>query len=309
MAISGVRIHWTAPSPIPSCGYKVLYRRNADPSYTERDIISGTTTTIVVTAPACYEGLVKSDCCGDSVAPGIPFGVNAYQPLTLVSITIDPITRQYTANVTSRYANSYDIIFSALFTLNGTPGFSAIFTYPAGSTDATVLSTATAPSVDDTITDIAFQTLVPIFNNGGAIQQLDAVNTPPYFKFYPEGDVSGTTWAGSPSDLPSCILTAFTPTEIDIDGNVISGTLQMSYILDQIIDNSFDNVIINVYDDNLALVGTITSLKTPLGIRYETISLIDVDDNYFTTEMLLTMEVLWPDESLINSVRFQLPLF
>lgn len=77
-------ITWVPPVPAPTCGYRALYRAKGAAAYTEIST-SGTTATVVLTAPACYEGLVKSDYCSGT-ASGVPFGINSYGEFTVEGI-------------------------------------------------------------------------------------------------------------------------------------------------------------------------------------------------------------------------------
>jgi len=68
---------WAGPNPIPSCGFKILYRTKSAANYTELDTsgsTSGNTIAIPITMFGCYEGIVQANCCNSNVSVGIPYG-------------------------------------------------------------------------------------------------------------------------------------------------------------------------------------------------------------------------------------------
>jgi hypothetical protein len=303
-----LNLAWTTPSPLPTCGYKALYRRKADPTYTEIDT-SGTTLTLVVEAPASYEGNIVSDCCAGTggTSSGTPFGVNAYQALN-VSASISGTVLTVSAN--SHFGNSYDVIVTATanWQSGSTPhSITQQGTYPAGSTSGVIFhwDVAAGSTVDaNGITDVL---IGPIFTGGGQLQQLDSVNTPPYFGFYWSGNISGSTWDGSPLSLPSFTLDAFTPTELSPDGlTILAGNLNLSYIADQIFSNAFTSLSLEVYDATSAFVGSTIISKTPLGLRTATITLTKATSP-LTSATQFTVQAVWPDLTVIETKTFFLP--
>jgi hypothetical protein len=298
-------IAWSAPSPIPGCGYKALYRRKADPSYTEVDT-SGTTLTIGVEAPASYEGKLVSDCCSDSLSSGTPFGVNGYSVLNGSAI-FDANTLILT--LSSTYSNPYDHLVSGIVTvvLNNASHQDIPFsvTYAAGNTTQNFnLGIVQGVSVFST----TINSIAPVFNNGGQLQQLDAVNTPPYFKFYWSGDISGTTWDGAPADLPSFTLDAFTVTEISPDNTtILAGILNMSYILDTLYASVYTSMNIEIFDPlDAAPIGTIIVNTSPLGLRSTSVSLTK-GSSPLTTATGFIMRTLLPDLTVLDTKTFYLP--
>jgi len=105
-------IAWVPPVPAPTCGYKALYRAKGQTTYTEISA-SGTTATVVLSAPACYEGLVKSDYCSGNTASGMPFGVNAYGEFSVAVVLNDSGEAEVT--ISSTYANPYDLMVTGTF--------------------------------------------------------------------------------------------------------------------------------------------------------------------------------------------------
>ncbi len=300
-------ITWSAPSPVPGCGYRALYRRKSDPSYTEIDT-SGNTLSVSVEAPASYEGKLVSDCCSESTSPGAAFGVNAYDTI-VADVAYDPDTQGALLTLTTTYASVYDTIVNGIVDIDyGIGPVTTPFevTYPAGSTTYTTVLMQAIPSA--VFTDLTIGGVSPIFGNGGELQQYDAVNTPPYYKLYWEGNVSGTTWAGSPSELPSFTLDAFTPTEYDVDENVLAGVLNMSYIIGEQYSNDFNTLTMEVYDATSVLIGTTTLTKAPNGLRQASIAL-EKASSELSTSTEFTMKVLWPDLTLIDTKVFYLPDF
>lgn len=294
-----LNLAWSAPTPIPSCGYKALYRRKGDPSYTEADT-SGTTATILIAAPASYEGSIISNCCSDE-SSGTPYGVNAYSAL-IVTPAID-LNHVLTVTVTSLYANPYDTIVFGSFTVNAVP-VSFSVTYPANSTTHTF---TIAGSYTGAIAGLSAD-CSSIFDNGGQLQRFDFVNTPPYFHFYWSGNISGTTWNGAPSDLPSFTLDAFTATEISPDGTtVLAGTLDMSYILHTFYPTIYTTVTIEVFDPlNVAPIGSIVVGTSPLGLRSTAISLAK-GTSPLTSATAFIMKTFLPNLTLLDTKTFYLP--
>lgn len=297
-----LNIGWTPPSPIPTCGYKALYRRNGDPAYTQIET-SGTSLVIPVTAPVSYEGTVISDCCESAASSGIAFGINAYSTFTVSAVVSN--LGVCTVTIASTYPNPYATVITGSFVLNGTTTVNFSITYAAGYTTQSTIIAGTYVQLA-TASNYNVSSVAPVFNNGGQLQQFDSVNTPEYFGFYWSGNISGTTWDGSPVSLPSFSQNAFNVTEIATDGTtVLAGNFLFSYILDRIYANSFNTVTFEVFD-GATMIGTTTSFKMPLGLRQESIALTK-GSNPLGTSTAFTMKAYWPDGTLIDTRTFYLP--
>ncbi len=311
-----LNLTWTNPTPHAPCGYKAFYRRKSDPQYTELDTSgnsSGTTTlSISVPAPANYEGYVQSDCCDSLISTGDPFGVNSYLTFHAVAAKNAGLNG-FQVTITSAYANPYPTVITGSFdyTITITPvTIPFTVTYPAGSTSA-VLAIGTGGQV--TFTGIVSNTKVynyaPSFTNGGTLQQLDSVLTPSYFKLYWDGNTSGSTWDGSPTDLPSFTLDQFNVTEIDGSGVIQAGDLLISWVQANLYNSgvSPNNIItLEVYDPTPILIGSTIINAGPVGLRESSIALTKAS-YVLTTATLFTMKALWADDTLINSRTFYLP--
>ena len=264
VASQALIISWTSPTPFPLCGFSTSYRANGNPSYLITNTsgnTSGGIVTIPSLAPACYEGFVESNCCGSSLSANSPFGVNAWQPIFAQIVNG---SNSYTLNITSAFPNSYDVILSGNLLITNTSGTVANpfnLTYPAGTTIIT-----SAHPKDTTITYfLEVDSVTPVFDNGGQLQQFDSVNTPRYFQFYStsgctSGSTSGCTapiWNGSPLYLPSFILSAFNVTTIDVSGNPLTGNLIVTWIQDYVYNGGvgiYNQIIFSVYDPNTTLM-------------------------------------------------------
>lgn len=298
---------WSAPTPNPSCGFKAQYRRKGDPAYTELDISGSTVSgsTIAVVAPANYEGMIISNCC-ETVSAGQPFGVNAYVPLYAVASYSSGL-QKIIITLTSAYSIGYDVLIQGSVTINGIPtAFSG--TYSAGSTSSIIEVQSGSPS--NVLTNTVLTVVAPVFNNGGQLQQLDSINTPSYFKLYWSGNISGATWTGAPTQLPSFTLDAFNVTETSSpSGEILAGNLLMSYVLGEVFDNTsgFTSVSIEVFDPvGTVLIGSTIVNVTPLGLRNISISLAK-STSLLTTATAFTMKVLWPNDTVIDTKTFYLP--
>lgn len=310
-----LNISWPAPSPLPTCGYKAQYRRKGDPSYTEIDT-SGTTIAVTVSAPASYEGLIISDCCNDSVSSGTPFGVNGFSAISVgVQVQVDfgmpGFPNWYLVTISSTYANSYDTIVSGNFHSNvsGTTVVPFSLTYPAGvTTSSQFVVSGPQPSSGTTISNINVYAVSPIFNNGGQLQQFDTVNTPPYFEFYWSGNISGTTWNGAPSGLPSFSLDTFVVTETNPDATVIlAGNLNISYILHELYPTIYTSFTVEIFDPlDVAAIGTVILGVSPLGLRSTTIALVK-GSSPLTTATAFIMKTILPDLTVLDTKTFYLP--
>lgn len=297
-------ISWSVPSPAPTCGFKAQYRRKTDPTYTEVDT-TGTTLALSVEAPASYEGKVFCDCCSESISNGVSFGINAYSLLSASAVVNN---QTLTLTLSSDYSNPYDTLVEGNITVvvqNNPQVVPFSVTYNKDNTTQDFnLGASQGQSVDSTeITVIG-----PIFNGGGQLQQVDPLSTPPYFKFYYSGEISGNTWNGSVASLPSFTLDQFNVTELAVDGiTPLAGQLMFSYILGTVFPNAWDSFSIEVYDPSSSvLVGSTILSKLPLGLRSEVINLTkDVSPLDNTTEFV--MKVLWPDNTIFDVKTFYLP--
>lgn len=305
-----LNIAWVNPSPHPECGYKAIYRKNADDVYntflTSGSTSGSTTIAVPVLYPACFEGNVYSDCCLDSLSTGTPFGVNAYSPFFLsVAMQVSPL--KYLMTITSTFANPYDTLITGTFTssLAGTVSYTA--TYVAGSIHAVVTLSNTPSSANEVISNIQVSAIAPVFDNGGTLQQLDTVSTPDYFQFY---YTSGTTtWNGSPTVLPSFLLNSFSATIQAPDFTVLAGDLLVSWIQQYPYAGGaspYDTVTFKVYDSDNALLGTAASYTSTNGLINATITLTKAAVPLVTTN-LFTIKTYWSDNTLINTKTFYLP--
>lgn len=306
-------VTWIEPSPYPICNFVTSYRRNYDPQYTDINTsgsTSGTTsgsTSILVSTPANYEGYMRSNCCSNNFSDQRPFGVNAYVQF---SISISVVTNNYTATINSPYGNPYPTLLTGTFRANGNL-LSYTTTYPANTTSGTTtLFLATSGSA---ITNTSVTTVAPVFDQGGALQQFDSVNTPPYFQFYWNGNTSGTTWAGSPLDLPSFILRTFNVTAVSPGGDVLAGNLLISWIAGSVYQSGvspYNEVIFKVYDPDTSLMGTatvpVTSLST--GLLTATIPIVKTT-NTIGPATQFTLKTLWGNNSISSTKLFYLPPF
>jgi len=306
-------ITWAAPTPIPSCGYTAYYRRKGDPSYLTATTSGATSVNIPITNPASYEGYVQSNCCGNNLSLQSPWGVNKWEPIN-IAISRNAIQNQYSALITSPYANPYATYLSGTF-YNGviTVTFTSLL-YPANSTTATVLfGTADIPV---TISNIVVTSITPAFDNSGSLQRFDAVLTPPYFVFY-DGSTSGVTWLGSPATLPSFTLDTFTITAQDQSGNTTVGNLLVSWVQDFLYAATsggtlvFPNtlVIFQVKDPGNNIIGTLTTTPGLLGVNNASITLTLANASYpLTNSTQFVMICRRGNNTLISSNVFYLPI-
>ena len=172
-------ISWVPPAIPPACGYKVQYRKNEDTFYTTLAVASGTTASIAISGPACYEGYVQSNCCSGSTSVTVPFGVNAYSEFSIDAVNSD--TGHFNLTISSTYGNSYATLIEGVidYTISSTPytqSFSV--TYPSSTTTDTFSIGSNIPG-NALVTGISSLVYSPIFNHGGQLQQFDALNTPP----------------------------------------------------------------------------------------------------------------------------------
>jgi hypothetical protein len=303
-------ISWVAPAIPPTCGYKLQYRKNLDTFYTPITGSSGdTSTTVLISAPACYEGSVTSDCCTDLVSGAVPFGVNAYSAFSITAVNSD--TGHFNLTVSSTYSNTYATLISGVinYTILSVPHTQAFsITYPSNVTSDTFSIGSNVPG-NAIVTSVGSLVYSPVFNHGGQLQQFDALNTPPYFKFF----VSGTTipaYNGSPASLPSFILTQFNVTEVDTSGNTLAGTLLVSWIQHETFASGttapYNTVTFNIYDETDAFVGAAVVPSTPLGYRTAFIPLTKAV-NELSVTTAFSMKAYWSDGTLIDTHTFYLP--
>lgn len=305
-------INWTSPIPYPSNDFQIDYRRNYDPAYTgfnTSGTTSGSAYLINVSAPACYEGYIKSHCNPlENFSDAVPFGVNAYQPIH-ATVTISGNT--VTGMGTSVYANPYNTLvnITVLYTISSVPNsYIATVQYPAGVTSYTLFQ-AVIPGV--VLTGFTINSMIGSFDNGGELQQYDSVNTPSYFKFYWDENTSGTTWNGSPIVLPSFVQQAFNVTAVDPSNNPVAGNILVSWIADSIYQNGvspYNEIIFKVYDPDTSLMGTVTAFPLTLGLQTLTIPITKVSAD-ISTETEFTMITQWGDTTQSASVPFYLPNF
>lgn len=307
-----LNITWNNPVPLPSCGFDAYYRRKGDSEYSTL-ATSGTTSgsTVPISAPASYEGYVKSDCCSGVVSPPAPFGVNAYSGLHVaISFTTNPIP-SYIATITSSYPNPYNTLITGTFISTNTSGSTTVAysaTYPAGSITATVVLGNSPASSSETITNPLIVSIAPVFDNGGSIQQFDAVDTPPYFMFY-DGSTSGVTWNGSPTTLPSFTLDAFNVTSQDSNLNILSGDLLVSWIQESLYMSAvspYDFITFQVKDADNVIIGSLLTTPNALGLVNAVIPLTKAARALIPTTPLI-MITRWGNTSLISSKSFYLP--
>jgi hypothetical protein len=294
---------WVAPVPVPTCGYKALYRANGQTAYVEVST-SGTTATINSIPPACYEGFVKSDFCSGNTATGVAFGINAYQPF-YVDITINE-SAEAVINITSDYAGPYDLLVSGSFVATANQQSNTYYfndiTYPAGSTDYSEILGGSYPG-SPVISDITVTDFSPVFNEGQQLQQLDPINTPEYFEFYWD-EVLPDAWDGSPLSLPSFTLNQFTATDIDTSGNTIAGTLNFSFIISELYDTPPSTLVeLIITDDNYNSSSTFVSIAE-VGLVTGTINMAVTG----TVQQTRQISAYWLDTTLIDQRYFRLPV-
>lgn len=303
-----LNISWTSPVIAPTCGYKLHYRRNEDLAYTTSDITSGTTKSVPIIAPACYEGYVQANCCSGDLSNSIPFGVNAYSPLS-TNIYIDTYFRLH---VTALYKNSYNVRISGTFTSRRL-GVDTIrtyaYTFPANSLDADVAIIIGVVPSGTTIVSQSVTAIYPLFNNSGQLQQYDSVATPPYFEFYASGSTVAA-YNGSPASLPSFILNQFEVTEVDTSGTTTAGNLSVSWIQGEVFSSGttspYNTVTFTVYDSSTAPIGTVTVPAGTLGYRTAVIELTKAVDPLNTISQF-TLSAYWSNGTKIDDHIFYLP--
>lgn len=299
-------ITWGQPTPNPSCGYKVEYRKHTDTSYTEISTSGGTSAHASIPAPASYEGVIISDCCSGSTSDGVLFGINGYSTFTM-ALSMN-VSRQPVITVTSLYGNPYQLLLTGTYSTVSTSGTTNVpfnFSYAANSTNQQEVFLP-ALAVGVSVGSITLADYSAVFVNGGELQQYVAGNTANYFQFYNSINPSGTTWNGAPISLPSFTLMQFDITEVDGAGNTLAGNLHTSYVLGTRFNSGFTTLIFEVYD-GVDLIGSLTSNVTPFGLRNEVIELVK-GDNPLDTDTEFTMKVLWPDNNIVDTKVFYLPV-
>lgn len=304
-------IHWTSPVPYPSSGFQIYYRRNYDFDYTTINTsgtTSGNTYLFPASAPACYEGYIHSWCGLENFSNDVPFGINAYSP---VNIAIVIITNSARVTITANYPNPYSTLIDGTYIITNTSGSTShaySVTLAANATSSLVALIGFVPN--GTVSNITLDSIVSIFDNGGALQQLDLVNTPSYFAFY-NGATSGVTWLGSPLKLPSFILQGFNVTAVDTDDNPITGNILISWITDQVYGSAispYNEVIFSVYDPDTSFMGSAIYAPGTLGLQHAVIPIVKTTANIdISTEF--TMKTQWGDLSTSATVLFYLPDF
>lgn len=298
-----LEITYDTPTPAPTCGYLVQYRKRGAPAYTEVST-SGSTVTALIAAPCCIEGSVTSDCCDDNTSTPTPFGINSYVQLN-ISIVVDVDNQQFVITITSDAGNPYDTIISGTisYTIAATPfTLDYTITYPA---DATESIQNIGPVSGSAIITSYTSPFAPDFDNVGELQLFDSVSTPDYFQFI---STSGVTWDGAPTTLPSFTLDALIA--LEVDGDVVTeANLLCSWIYDSVYEdgvNPYDNVTFEVYDQDNALIGELRTPVIPVGLRNISIFLVKAARELNTTNVF-TMVTKWDDDSVIDTKEFTLP--
>lgn len=305
-------INWSSPVPFPACEFITTYRRSQDPFYNTINTsgtTSGSTSSFYVVAPACYEGYIQSNCCGDNLSDQSYFGVNSYSPVS-VNIRVQASPLSFIADITSSYGNSYNTIITGTYnaSTSGATNLPFSITYAAGLIVTHQVLSQTPANAAVTVSNIVISSISAVFNNGGALQQYDSVNTPPYFGFY-NGSIP--TWNGSPITLPSFILRQFTVTTQDQSGIPLGGDLIISWIQDSLYNNAtgiYTQVTFNIYDSSTALIGSTVYPLTHIGLNQCTVSIAKAIAN-ISTSSLFTMKTLWGDTSISGTKNFYLPSF
>lgn len=256
---------WNAPASAPSCGYRVQYRRSGQPSYTTTTSLLPSLTVSNVTY-GCYEGNISSNCCSGDYSTPVPFGVNAYNEITISSADGPGDTVEIT--ITPAQWLSYQTYVTGTVTISTSPAEVISFNQILASGLSNTVFTLQDPGGGDYIlppgaivSSIVITGITEHFGTIlGSIQNLDPIATPlysqPYYDTIP-------VWNGSPLSLPSFILSDFTP-----DGNG-GGVLDFQFILSSI-NVSIPNVTINIVDSSLSpnqIIGTAIVPMTTLGLN------------------------------------------
>jgi len=308
-------VYWTAPIPYPSCNYNLYYRPKNYYLYsaltTSGFTSGGSSYSIPLTSPACYEGYIQSNCCSNSFSPNVPFGVNYYQQL-FTNITTLGAQKEFLVNITTANPNPYNTVVSGNFYAITTSGSSLIpysVTYPAGSTSASIPVPGYVYN-SGTTSGNTITSLLPQFDNGGALQQNDSLLTPQYFAYIP---TSGFTWSGSPLDLPSFTLDTFNVTATNASSGIVTaGQLNFSWIYDFVYSGGaipYNVVNLSIYDQSANLMGTVITNTGTLGLQNATINILDKSGYGITDTTLYTFKATWASGSLISSKNFYLPVF
>ena len=318
-------ILWAAPIPNPTCNYIVAYRAKSAASYTfvnTSGSTSGINSLVVPTIlPACYEGFVQSNCCGDNLSDvsTSKWGVNAWQPFYVNAWVVGT---QIMASIYTLYPNPYPLFVNFTYhktNTSGTTSSSFSGQLPANNTYYSAVAEVGIPA-GTTISSVLTPSWASVFDNGGNLQQKDTVNTPQYFGFYnTSGCTSGTTsgctppvWNGSPITLPSFTLDGFNVTNIDTMGNPIGGNLLVSWIQAGTFGGGagiYHTITFQIFD----LTGTILQglVTVPYGVPglnnatipiLSTLGTIDIYKEYM-------MKTLWADTSVSGTALFFLPTF
>ena len=302
-----LEITYDIASPPADCGYKVKYRKNGASSYTEVNT-SGSTVSAVISAPCCIEGTVQGDCCDGNLSTTVPFGINSYSQIFVDIQVSNTPSLHYKAVITTEYPNPYRTVIAGTFRTTGGGGQTLNYqiTFPANSTEATVTIIGITPvSINETIGNIIINTLAPQFDNSGQIQLYDSELTPDYFQYIA---TSGYTWEGSPSVLPSFILTGLIALEVE-DDVVTQANLLCTWIYDSVYEdgvNPYDAVTFEIYDEDNALIGELRAGTGIKGLNNISIFLQKADRELNTTNEF-TMVTKWDDDSVIATLTFTLP--
>jgi hypothetical protein len=302
-----LQVTFDTPTPLPTCGFKVLFRSNSASAYTTELLAnSATGLTYELAAPSCIEGVVQSDCCESLISAGTPFGINSYVEFE-VEAEADPDLQQFKITVTSEYGNPYDTVINGVvsYTVAGVPNtYNYSVTYDADSTEQEFIVGFVNPLA--IVTGTSVTSYNPVYTYGGELQQYDPLRTPGYFEFY---HATGSTWDGSPTSLPSFNQVAFIATEQDESENVTEGNLLVSWIYNEVYEDGvtpYDNITFAVYDSDDNNIGTTTVPVTPVGLRNASIKLTK-DTIALTTSNEFTLVTFWDDNTEIVSKSFYLP--
>lgn len=311
---------WNNSTPSPSCGYILSYRRKGDSVYTTIATSGSTQSTSLISVfpkvPANYEGFVQSNCCNGNLSLPDNWGVNTYS-LLQAAVTVRVSPYNFILNLTTQYANPYPTLVTGSFITQSSSTLTYSQTFPANSTSVAITLPQTPGQGESGTLPTTINTIGAIFNNGGQLQQFDAINTPAYFEYISSsGQTSGTTsWFGSPLVLPSFTLDSFSVTELNMGGSPIAGNLLFSWV-QRILFNSgtipYNVMTFNIAEsDNLGVIlGTVhVSLKN--GLTTATITFNKGMHN-ISPSTQYAMSVFWNDgtqPATGNRVSFYLPTF
>lgn len=303
-----LNLSWTSPIPTPTCGFRIKYARNGDPSYFPEVDASGTTAIISIDDHVNYYGEIVSDCCAGNDSLPQKFGINSYGSVRLTNPV--PANLGMYVEVTLQYPNPYplNIDFTAQVTTSGGVTTTRSFTasLPVLTTSDVVLCLNSFLLATDTAVLNNDMVITKQLTYYGNILRYDAINTPLDYGLYKYGDTSGTVWtSGSPLILPSFLLNGFTVTDIDTSGNIVGGLLSFSYIV-QTPYYSTGLYTFDVYDEtDSVLIGTVDIAAG--GLRGRISSTITMTDTVDIAGSYYIMKVLNPDGVILTTKQFSVP--